>query len=1036
MVAVAVRSFQPSHPLDRDFSGAMIVPRGTGNSGDWMHVSISRLLLSTSLLAVGAFAAPAQAQVTEPVEAAKPATNADQSQPDDGAIVVTGSRIARPDLNVASPVNVVNAEEIRARQPNTAEDLLRDLPSVRPNLGPAVNNGGSGAANVDLRGIGANRTLVLLDGRRLVPFGLDGTVDLNVIPVGLVDRVDVVTGGASSVYGADAVAGVVNFITRRNFSGFDVQANYRISERGDAAEFRSDALIGANLAGDRGNVVLGVSYSKRDPLLVTERPIAEIPISSTTGLFAGSQASVPVFITSPGNAALGLPASSFGAVLDPTTGLLRAATAADTYNTNLNTYFVTPLERIGVYGAGHYDVAPHIQVYMQGMFSRNEARIQLASSATFTNTYQLSLNNPYLPVGVRNQLCAGRSISAANCAAAAAVRGGPGTAGYIEIPVIAQRRFVEYGPRGNPVESEMFQVAGGFRGDITPSLHFDVSAQYGETTQHQTRDNWGSFSKVQQSLRAYRNAAGQAVCADATNGCVPINLFGPAGSITPDMLAFIDLDAQINRKVKQTVVNGSVNGDLFNIRSPLADNPIGFALGAEYRKISAAANPDAPSQIQGEVLGTGARTPPDFGQYSVKEAFGELIIPLITNRLIYRAQLEGGIRFSDYSTTGKSTTWKAGGTLEPVKGFRFRGMYQVAVRSPNIQELFQSPVQGLSNLTVDPCAGAAPTASKTLCEATGAPSGSYGSIPQPSSGQINVTTAGNPNLDVERAKTWTVGAVFQPSFIPRLAITLDWFRIIVSDAITQPAQNDILNGCYSAALNPSQTPNGFCQLIQRNPLNGSLNGAGETKGVILGSSNLGRIATAGWDLGVSYRIPLADMIGPGAGALRLGFNGTRLNYYHFQATPNSINRDCTAYYSTSCTNPRPRYKWNARATWELDKIETTFLWSHISAVDYEPIGPTPAPALAAAQPGSTAAAFNALVPAYRHIAAYNYFDLGVTFNVSEHYQMGILVQNLLDKKPPLVGSGVGGTAFNNGNTFPTVYDAIGRSYTVSGRIKF
>lgn len=1004
-----------------------------------MNISNSRLLISTSLIAAAvAFAAPAWGQVAEPVEGTDPETSADLGAPpeEQGDIVITGSRIARPDLEVSSPVNVVSQEEIRDRQPNTAEDLLRDLPSVRPNLGPAVNNGGTGAANVDLRGIGTNRTLVLLDGRRLVPFGLDGTVDLNVIPVGLVDRVDVVTGGASSVYGADAVAGVVNFVTRRNFTGFDMQANYRIAQRGDAAEFRADALIGANFADERGNVVLGLGYSNRDPLLHTSRNISAFPVSSTTGLFAGSQAAVPVFVTSPGNAALGLPASSFGAVYDPALGRLRAASAADTYNTNINTYFVTPLERYSVFGAGRYEVTPGIEVYMQGMFARTDARIQLASSATFTNTYQLSLNNPYLNAATRSQLCQGRGITPANCAAAGAVVGGPGTPGYVEIPVIAQRRFTEYGPRGNPVESQMFQTVVGLRGDITQDLHFDLSAQYGETSQHQTRENWGSFSKVQQSLRAYRNAQGQIVCADPANGCVPLNLFGPEGSITQPMLDFIDLDAQINRLVKQTVVNGSVNGDLFGIQSPLANSAIGFAVGAEYRKISAAANPDAPSQIQGEVLGTGARTPPDFGQYNVKEAFGEIIIPLITDRLIHSATIEGGIRFSDYSTTGKSTTWKAGGTLEPIEGIRFRGMYQVAVRSPNIQELFQSPVQGLSNLTIDPCQGAAPSASKVLCEATGAPAGSYGSIPTPSSGQINVTTSGNPNLDVEKAKTATLGVVFQPSFVPRLAVTLDWWRIRVTDAISSPSQNDILNGCYSTTLNPAQTPNAFCELIQRNPLNGSLNGAGETKGVILASSNLGRIATAGWDLGVTYKIALGDFIGGNPGSLRLGFNGSRLDYYHFQATPISINRDCTTYYSTSCTNPRPRYKWNARASWDMGVVETTLLWNHLSAVNYEPIGPAPAPPLTQAQPGSTAAAFNGLVPAFRHIDAFDYFDLGVRFHVSEAFEMGLLVENLFDKQPPLVGSGVGGTAFNSGNTFPTVYDAVGRSFTVSGRLRF
>jgi iron complex outermembrane recepter protein len=996
-----------------------------------------RALLATTFLT--AFGSAAWGQVAEPVEAQDEAevTSADiADDEDDGDIVITGSRIARPDLDVASPVNVINQEEIELRQPNSAEDLLRELPSVRPSLGPSVNNGSNGSATVNLRGIGDNRTLVLLDGRRIVPFGLDGTVDLNVIPVGLVDRVDVVTGGASSVYGADAVAGVVNFVTRRNFSGVDLQANYRISEEGDAAQYRVDLLFGHNFAGGRGNVVLGLAHGDRDPLEVTKRDIAAFPISSTTGLFAGSLAAVPTIFTSPGNAALGLPASAFGAVVDPATGLLRAGTAADTYNTNIDTYFITPLKRTNAYAAARIEITDALEVYATGVWSQNEALIQLASSGTFAGTFQLSLNNPYLPVGVRNQLCQGRGISAANCAAAAAVQGGPGTPGYIEIPVIAQRRFTEYGPRGNPIDSEMFQVQAGIRGEILAGLRYDISGQYGETSQTQQRINWGSASKVQQALRAFRNAAGTPVCTNTANNCVPLNLFGPQGSITQEQLGFIDLDAQIDRLVTQSVVTASLSGDLFGLSSPFSDKAIGFAVGAEYREITATARPDAPSQIQGEVLGTGARTPPDFGRYDVKEAFGEIIIPLITDSFIHSATIEAGVRFSDYSTTGPSTTWKAGGTLEPIEGLRFRGMYQVAVRSPNILELYQAPVQALSNLTVDPCAGPNPTASQVLCEATGAPPGSYKSIPTPSSNQINVTTSGNPLLDVEKAKTWTLGAVFAPDWVRGLSLTVDYFNIKVEDAISAPTQNDILSGCYSPVENPSQTPNNFCQLIGRNPLNGSLNGGAETLGVILGSSNLGTIETAGVDIGFAYRIDLDDLIGGERSALRLGFNATWLDYYHFQATPISINRDCTGYYSTSCTNPRPEWKWNARATFTQGIADISLLWNHISAVEYEPIAPNPLPARAVPQPGTTAATFNALLPAFREIPAYDYFDLALKFAVSERFEINFLVENLFDKKPPLVGSGVGGTAFNNGNTFPTIYDPIGRAFTTGVRMRF
>jgi outer membrane receptor protein involved in Fe transport len=989
-----------------------------------------------------AFAAPAFAQVTEPVEAA-PEAQDEQG----GEIVVTGSRIARPDLEIASPVNVIGTEEIALRQPNTAEDLLRDLPSVRPALGPGVNNGSDGSSTVDLRGLNtpttssAQRTLPLLDGRRLVPFGLDGFTDLNVIPVGLVERVDVVTGGASSVYGADAIAGVVNFITRRNFSGMEASGSYRVSERGDAVQYRADVLVGANLDDNRGNVVLGLGYGDRRALLHTRRAISQLPISSVNGTFNGSTGAVPAIFQSglaSGTNPNGLPTAGFGSVINPTTGAFQAATQADTFNTNIGTYFQTPLERFSIYAAGRYEVTPGIEFYTTGMFTRNKAELQLAASGTFGNTFALPLNNPYLPATARSQLCAANGISVAECTAAAAVNNGLART----VNVIPSRRFLEYGARGNPIESTMFQVQAGFRGDITSGLNYDLSAQYGETNQNVARVNWGSASKVQQALSAYRNAAGQLVCSNTANGCVPLNLFGANGSITPDQIGFIDLDAQIRRLVKQSVVTGSINGDLFGLTSPFAASSVAFSIGGEYRKITAQATPDAPSQIQSEVLGTGARTPPDFGTYNVKEVFGEIIVPLIEDGFLYKVTVEAGVRYSDYSTTGGSTTWKAGGTIEPVRGFKFRGMYQKAVRSPNIQELYQSPVQGLSNLTVDPCQGATPTASRALCEATGAPAGTFGGISQPSSGQINVTTSGNPDLDVERATTYTLGVVFTPSFVPRFSVTVDYFNIKIKDLISAPSQNDILNGCYSTALNASQTVNSFCQLIRRNPLTGSLNGAGETPGVILASSNLGRLETAGVDAGVNYTLPV------GENALKLGFNGTWLDYYHIQATPISINRDCTGVYSTSCTNPRPEWKWNARVGYQISVFDVSLLWNHVSSVKLEPFNATaiqpvstpqsggPNPACTLPANATPATCTNGVFDAFERIKAYNYFDLSVRINASDNLEFGLLVENLFDKEPPLVGATIGGTSYNSGNTFPTIYDPIGRAFTVSGKLRF
>jgi iron complex outermembrane recepter protein len=958
------------------------------------------------------------------------------------AIIITGSRIARPDLEVSSPVNVISQDEIALKQNVSAEELLRDLPGLRPSTGPGVNNGTDGSSSVDLRGIGAERTLVLLDGKRVVPFGLDGLTDLNAIPIALVSRVDVVTGGASSVYGADAVAGVVNFVIRRDFSGVEASASYRFSERGDAAARKGDLVIGGNIADGRGNVVLALGYTKVDQLNQNTRPFGVAALSTVTGTPQGSQTAVPSFLLGPVVAGASGP---LGSVYDTATGLFRTATDPDTYNFNPSNLYQTPLERYSVFAQASYEITPAIEVYAQAMFNRSIVASSAAPSGTFTNPYLLPLSNPYLSAGARTQLCAAggavftsgtgvrttTGLTPAQCVAA-------GTANsvtspdYQEVAVTLARRFVEYGDRFQSFESNQFQAMFGLRGDIAPTLKYDISAQYGETLQNQTRQNWGSYSRVQQAMRAFTTTT----CSNTTNGCVPINLFGPAGSITPAMIGFFALDAFIKRKVKQTVVTASVSGDLFGLTSPGASNPAAFSIGAEYRKLSAQANPDAASQIQSEVLGTGARIPTDFGEYSVKEAFGEIIVPLVEDvTFIKNLTVEAGIRYSDYTTTGASTTWKAGGIWEPVDGVKLRGMYQRAVRSPNIQELYRSPVTGLSNLTVDPCQAALPVGNAqltALCVATGAPSTSIGFIPQPSAGQINATTAGNRLLNVERSRSITLGVVIAPPQIRNLSLTVDYFDIVVKNAITQPAQGDILNGCYSTALNPSQTFNGFCQLVGRNPINGGLNGAGETLGVVLGYSNLGIIDTSGVDATLRYKTALSSSTD--AGEIGFSITGSYLDHWNFQANPLAINRDCTGYYSTNCTNPRIKWKINTRVTYSKGPFDVSLYWRHLSGVAIEPAAPAPRPALTVPQTGGPA--LTTIFDAYEKIPAYDYFDLALRAAVGEHLELTLTANNLFNKLPPIVGSGAGGTSFNSGNTFPTTYDVLGRMFTIGARMKF
>ncbi|MND91273.1 Vitamin B12 transporter BtuB [compost metagenome] len=434
------------------------------------------------------------------------------------------------------------------------------------------------------------------------------------------------------------------------------------------------------------------------------------------------------------------------------------------------------------------------------------------------------------------------------------------------------------------------------------------------------------------------------------------------------------------------------------------------------------------------MLGLGSAQRADFGEYDVREVFGEIIVPLIEDGLVHNATIEAGVRYSEYSTTGGSTTWKLGGNVEFVPGVKVRAMYQNAVRSPNIVELFRSSGQALGNLTIDPCAGVNPSAPEALCLATGAPVGVYGGIPQPSSRQINVTIAGNRDLDVEQANTYTIGLVLNPPAWNGLTATIDYFNIKIEDQISAPSQTDILDGCYSPVLNPSQTPNVFCSLIVRNPLTGGLSGSGETPGVILTNSNLGTLETAGVDFSVGYRLTLADYWQAVPGDFRVSASGTWLDYYHTQATPNSINRICSGYYSTACGNPRPEWKWNVRGVYTHDRLTASLLWNHISAVELEPGPSSSAPSFSTPQNGN--ASFASILPAFRSIDAYDWFDLSLAYELTDGAEVTFLVENLFDQAPPLVGNNVSGFEYNDGNTFPNVYDMIGRSYSVGVRMKF
>lgn len=930
-------------------------------------------------------------------------------------IEITGSRIKSVGAESSSPITSVGKEDISIKQPVAVEELVRGLPSAYPAIGPNVNNGSNGTASIDLRGIGSNRTLVLINSRRIVPATLGGVVDTNTIPVSLLERVDLVTGGASAVYGADAVSGVVNFITKRNFSGVEATSLYSASEKGDAQRYKNDLTVGANLADGRGNVVLHVGTTRTSPLRLADRDYSPVVISSTTGNPGGySGTSVPAIWS-------GMPTPINGnRVIDATSGVLRSAVSSgppDGYNTNPPNYFETPLTRTQVTGMGRFQINEYAEVYSEVFHTKSNVTLNLAPSGTFGAALSIPIGNPYITPAVRAQLCAAYNIAAANCV--------PGST--TEFRANIARRFVEAGPRIYSYDNATTQYTAGVRGDIPmfEGWSYDAYYQQGRSDQILRTGNGFSASKLQQAVRATSTTA----CTVTTGGCVPINLFGAAGSITPAMLAYIATPTFQTTRVEQTIMAGSASGEVAFAKSPLAKNPLGVAIGYEDRKVFGGNASDAVVQTQGELLGSGAPTPDRSGTLKFKELYAEANMPLVQNKpFVYSLNASYGYRDTSFSSIGGKQTygsWKKGLDYAPIKGLRFRGELQRATRAPNVNELYAPVTTGLSTRSNDPCQGtqiSAADAGKAgtvtnLCQLTGVPVAQIGSVASPSSNQINNTGGGNPNLGPEKADTNTLGIVWEPDFVDGLSVTVDYWKIKINGAVSSPTTNQVIDGCYTAALNPGLTYNAFCQLIQRDPLNGGLNGTG-SKGVSTQSSNLGFYNFSGIDVGASYRLPMKKLGLPSWGRLDLSVQAAFLNRADFKSLPSVATLEQAGYYGVDVGTPYSKTRFNARASWTLSDYSLGLSWRHIGSSSVQPDAK-----------GSYQAA-------YESIKAFDYFDLNGSWQVTKNIKLSLTINNLFDKQPPFIGTGIGPGASNFGNTFPTAYDIIGRRYTATVQANF
>jgi len=1009
-------------------------------------------------------AAPANA----PAAANAPAPAAPATSTGGQEIVITGTLIRNPNLVASAPVTVLGHDEVQLRQTNTAEEILRTIPGAAPSIGSQVNNGNGGSAFVNLRSLGSNRNIVLLDGVRIVPADLLGRVDLNNIPLALIDRVDVLTGGASSTYGADAVAGVINFITRNDFAGMELAVSDQITKRGDGNTIRGDLTLGANFDDGRGNAVISLGYIESDPVYQGgDRPESQLAIDSrdpTNLALAGSSTTTP---------------SAF----DIGGGRPRQQVSPDgigiqnfyqPFNFNPYNVFQVPFKRYNMFAAAHYDITDHLTVYGRGLFSDNTIDSIIAPSGLFAVSVNVPVSNPFLSAAQRNYFCANalftvsgvtqRGITPAECTAAATAAD-PADPAYRQFTVGLRRRTPEVGPRLTHIPTHIFDFRAGVRGDITDKIGFDVFASRGISERSTNAIHFVSISAMRQALLSTNTST----CLDPSNGCVPVNIFGAPGTITPEMASWLERPATFVTRSKLSQARATINGD-----TPLqlwGKAPVSFAIGAEYRKYHAVQAPDQLSRTAGELGGAGGATSPIDGGLDVYEGFAEVIAPIVSDRpFMQELQLEGGIRRSHYTIDTPSnpkfdtTTWKLAASWSPVRDIKFRGAYNHAVRAPNIAELFAPPVTGLTNLGTDPCAFGAPVTNLNLqnvCLAQGAPPSTIGFIGNPTAAQANITASGNLALQPEIANTWTVGGIVRPRFLSGFSATVDYYNIKVKKAITAPTPGDLITACFGP--NPTNPPasaatSPACTVIRRNPISGQLDGdPADTFGLRAQLSNLGALATDGVDLTFDYRRALGSVLGAPA-KLNLNFGGNYTHSQKFQASPTSLNRECVGFYSANCGFPAggllPKYSFNQRTTLSLGRVDLSLLWRYIHKMKFEP--QQLADEAAAADAANRDAAGNLLPlaqqgcpdfngadpggcmvdPAFRNISSKNYFDFTTRFNVNEHFTLTLSVFNIFDKKPPFVGNTVGTTSQNSGDTFPSTYDPLGRRFAATARIKF
>ena len=891
-------------------------------------------------------------------------------------IEVTGSRIRRTDIEGANPVTVMSRLDIEKFGITSIGDVLQAIPSAGSAINTNNNNGGNGTTTINIRGIGSNRTLVLVNGKRWAP-GLTGSVDLNNIPASIIERIEVLKDGASAVYGSDAVAGVVNIITRQDFEGVHASGYIGQYDEGDGNKEQWDVGFGA--ANDKGNVYFNVSYVEEEATLAGDRAISAVPVFGTPEGFGGSSAPPQGRFWTFDQAG-----TSFSEQGDSAGGLEPWVEPDSRFNFAPFNYLSTPQERTNIYSQARYELTDNLSVNVTGFYGNRKSEQALAPTPLFIGTafgdsgFTLSADNQYNPYGV--DISTDQSVLDADPNARELFLFG--------------RRMMEAGFRSFKQNVDQFQFNGGFDGVLEfadREFYWDANYTYADITQNQLTDGLLNMNRVALAIGDPANCTGD---------CTPLNLFGGStalgeGTITQEMLDYITFTAQDEQSTSLESYSANISGEVLELPAGY----LAFAAGYEKRWQEGYDQPDA--IIAAGITSGNARQPTE-GSFSVEEAYLELAIPLLSDlEFVEQLDLELATRYSDYSNFGDTTNSKVGLKWRVNDDLIIRGTWSEAFRAPSLDELFSGNSDSFAPLT-DPCNGGA-AANPDLPGCAGIPA----TYEQPNS-QIRTTVGGNANLQAEEAESFTYGFVYSPEQVDGLSITFDVFDIEVDNAVSTVGAQTILNACAETGVN-------LCSLITRGA-------GGNVVDLFNGAVNLGGQTTSGFDYNVAYNFE-TDY-----GDFRVNWDGTYVDE-RTTIVIDPVTNTTAEFNDAGLAGDRdvvPRIRTNLAVTWSYEDFTANWLvrfighTTELCSIDGDVLDQQLCsdPSL---EVGGTS---------YNELDDMAYHDVSLGYAVNDNLRITLGVNNLFDTDPEVSYS-------TFANSFdPSMYEIPGQFFYTRLNVNF